>query len=173
MREAAESNWVGVTHVDGAISANRNLAKRLAIYIAERTLIGPWLFHVIWSFSHFFVGLRDRYGDGRVDYRVESGQIDTGPGVGISDHETNFFIRALVERRNDYVVELGALSLERSHKLAALFPTTKIYALDVTRDFALERTIGAITVGPNTPAQIAHIAASNTGRGLMCVRGTL
>lgn len=155
----------------------RNPFKRAVFYCCERSIVAPWMVNSLWHAAGYVGSLRDRYSDRRHDYTAQAGLIGSGSATAFSDHQANFFARLLLQGRYAFVVELGALDLARGTTLAALFPSIKVYGLDVTQDFAQPRRVGSICIGPNNRTQIADIARANAGpdkgRGLLCARGTL
>jgi hypothetical protein len=150
-----------------------NWLKRMALALGERTILFPWLFSVAGVAGGFMKSLPDRYRDRHQDYSAESGLIGSGPANAYTDHETTFISWLLGEGRHAYVIELGALTLVRGRALAARFPAIKFTCLDKTMDFAEERQIDAVTIGPNNRVQIEKIMRTSNGRGLVCARGTL
>jgi hypothetical protein len=154
-------------------AGTRNPIKTAALALGERSIVFPWLFNVVGIAGGFMKSLPDRYRDRHQDYSAESGLIGSGAANAYADHETTFIAWLLGEGRHAYVIELGALTLARGSALAARFPAIKFNCLDVTTDFAEERQIGAVTVGPNSPEQVEKIMRASNGRGLVCARGTL
>jgi hypothetical protein len=151
----------------------RNLLKGAALALGERTILFPWAVNVVGFVMGFLTSLPDRYRDRRQDYAAETGLIGSGAANAYADHETNFVAWLLMNGHYAYVIELGALTLARGRALSSVFPAIKFNCLDVTLDFAEERQVGAVTVGPNNRAQIEKIVRANSGQGIICARGTL
>ena len=115
-----------------------------------------------------------KYSDATLAYTKTGNRIGTNPGnTFFNDAGLNFFVRLILESRYDFVIEVGAHSLERSVKLKSLFPQLKVFGLDVTTDFAERRMIENVTLMPNTLESIRVIAKECGGKGLICSHGTL
>lgn len=140
------------------------------IYLrCERGLFLPWALNAGFHCIQIASSVKERFSVPRFD---TSGWHN--PTVSsFNDHEVNFFARLLLERKYDFVIEIGAYDLARSKKLKALFPSLNIFALDITPDFKEPKIIDGISIAPYNIAQIKTIASSHERHGLMCSSGTL
>lgn len=151
----------------------RQQLKNAALGVAERSLVVPWLVNLA-AFTGLAVSvLPDRYRDRPQEFRVIAGQINGDTKALTNDLELNFFVRAALEHRPTFIAELGAYALIRARNLARLFPGVPVYGLDITEDYANERVVDGVTIGPNSRDMIQKIASANPGHGLFCTRGTL
>lgn len=146
--------------------------KRIYFWIGERSIFAVWLLN-LWRFEILAIRkLRSRYKDQRLTYSAEANHLGSQPGAADhNDHGLNFYARLLLQYRYDFIIELGAFSLERSRWLAKHLPV-RVHGLDVTADFRERRSIEGVQVGPNNLQQIADIALQG-GRGLVVSHGTL
>lgn len=146
--------------------------KRMAFALGERNRLVPWAMNLI-RFNARAVGwLPSRFSDERRSYTAEAGHIGSMPDATYhNDLSLNFFARVLLEHRYEFVIELGAFSLERSKWLAAHFPSVEVHALDITQDFQNLREIDGVHIGPNSLAHIRKIASGR--RGIVVATGTL
>ena len=151
----------------------KSALRRCFLALGERSYFVVWLVQVIRFVSQTVCYFRTRRGE--LDYPAVENRIAPDAGATLfNDHGLNFFSRLILENRYAFVIELGAFTAARSIRLAKLFPVVAVYALDVTRDFEIERTEQGITIGPNSLANIAAIACRNSGhRGLVCAHGVL
>jgi hypothetical protein len=139
----------------------------------EGSILLSSLFNIMVYVARFITILPNRYIDTSHDFAAERHDLVQARPLRFNDMEANFFIRLIIEHGYDHVIELGAYHLERAAGLARLFPSTKVYGLDITQDFAGERVIDGVTIGPNTLDHIRSIARRHGNRGLICSRGTL
>src|SRR5262245_11580883 len=148
--------------------------KTAAYRAGHHSILATWLLNVGSYVCRTAARLPTKYSDRRTAYGEASNQIGSNPSAAYhNDPALNFFARLVLERRFDFVVELGAYSLDRSRRLKKLFPKLQCFALDVTRDYAVQREIDGVTVMPNTLDNIRTIARTASGRGLICTQGTL
>ena len=148
----------------------RQQLKSVAISLAERSLLVPWLANV-GAFTILASSvLSNRYQDKPREFSESVGNIGNSRSP-LNDLELNFFARVAIERRPSFIIELGSYTLVRTRTLSELFPDIKVYGLDVTRDYLEPRIVNGVNIGPNTPEMISQIAAQ--GSGLICTRGTL
>jgi hypothetical protein len=148
--------------------------KTTAFRAGRGSILVPWLMNVGAYLVATVAKLPTKYSDRAVAYGEASGRIGSDPGAAYhNDIALNFFARLVMEKRFDFVIELGAYSLDRSLRLKKLFPELKVFALDVTKDFAGGKEIEGVVLLPNTLDNIRAIAQSNSGRGLICSHGTL
>lgn len=146
--------------------------KRLYFWVGERSIAIVWLLNLLIFNWRTLKKLPTRYRDKRRAYAAESQNIGTqSSAADHNDHGLNFYTRLVVQHRYDFVIELGAYSLERSRWMAKHLPV-RVHALDVTADFRECRIIDGVHMGPNDLQQIARIALQG-GRGLVCSHGTL
>jgi len=156
----------------GMLFSARKQAVRAFCALGARSILVVWFANLV-----RFVAVAVRYLPSRrsgLKYQEVDGQIGTHAAA--TDHNDlglNFFSRLVLEYRYSFVMELGAFAANRSFKLAKLFPQTKVYALDITRDFAVEREMDGVTLGPNTLPMIESIAKRYSGGGMICAHGTL
>lgn len=147
--------------------------KRAFLAAANRSYYAVWAAQIARFVSQTIIYLPSR----RVAlaYPSVADRINSDPAATLlNDHGTNFFTRVILEHHHDFVIELGAFTADRSLRLAKLFPHAKVYALDITRDFASERELNGVTLGPNNLLNIRAIGARHAGqRGLLCAHGTL
>lgn len=126
--------------------------------------------HTAEAIRHFPGHFKDR----SLEYASAEGIVDTLPGhANVNDTALNFFARAILERDYDFVIEIGAYSLDRTQKLASLFPKKRFFALDIGPDYITEQVIANVTLLPNDLATISSLAKKCEGRGLLCSHGTL
>jgi len=159
----------------------RSAIKRALCYICERSIFTIWLLNLSRFVSRCVKFLRSRYGDGAVNYWTVGEKLGTDAASdSFNDHNLNFFFRVASEGRYAFIIEIGALHAIRSRRLAQLMlrqsPAIKIYALDITRDFVVERELDGVTLGPNTLSMIETIAKRHSGvgeAGMICAHGTL
>lgn len=151
----------------------KRLLKSAVFSVGQRSVVLPWLANLAAFNVAATAYLPSRFRDGARDYGAQAGLIGSQPtAADHNDHGLNFFSRVILEHRYDFVIELGALTLDRARALARLFPQTRIFALDITRDFTDTRTLDGVTVGPNTLTHIREIALG-CRRGLIVAHGTL
>jgi hypothetical protein len=139
----------------------------------DGSFFANWLANVLVYNGRFLSILPNRYADERYDYTAESHALTKARPLRFNDLEGNFFIRLVLEQQYSHVIEIGAYHLERAAGIARLFPSVAVYGLDITKDFASEREINGVHIGPNTSQQIRTIAQRHGSRGLICCRGTL
>jgi hypothetical protein len=126
--------------------------------------------HTADAIRHFPGHFKDR----SLEYASAEGIVGTLPRhANVNDTALNFFARAILEHNYDFVIEIGAYSLDRTKKLASLFPNKKFFALDIGPDYITKQVIGNVTLLPNDLATISSLAKKYDGRGLICSHGTL
>lgn len=150
----------------------RKFLKNTALSLGETTITFPWLVNSITHSARLLSSIGSHYRDSESNYSAIA-TIDPADTPDFNDHELNFFIRLMLERKYDFVIELGAYTLSRSRTLHSCFPEVRIYGLDVTSDFTERRVVDGVTVGPYSLDEVSEIVEANKSRGLMCARGTL
>src|SRR5262249_36016736 len=137
------------------------------------SILVPWLVNLAMFNFRAFGWLPSRFHDRRRAYSAESGHIGSQPdATHHNDLSLNFYIPLIVQNRYDFLIELGAFSLDRSRFLASHFPDLRVHALDITQDFQSRRVEDGVHVGPNNLTYIREIAAKNR-RGIVVASGTL
>ena len=159
--------------------AAKSISKRVLFSIGQRSIFIPWLF----NYARFAIGgirwLLPKFSDEGVCYPAMSAIGDRRYGAidAVNDAALNFYFRVAMSGDYTHIMELGALSAIRIlelHRLTKTFRSmTKIYALDVTKDYAIERDIGGVIAAPNNLAMLRDISSRHLGKGLICATGTL
>lgn len=148
--------------------------RKLFWRLGEKTIFVPWAANLIYFLVRVLKRFPLRYREHGTGYDTVGSRWGTHPGL-YGDRSANFFIRAVLESRPRYLIELGAFDGWRSMTLARLFPALKVYALDINPDFSERKQItDNLVIAPNTLATIQSISKENDGLpGLLCSTGTL
>ena len=157
----------------------KSLIKLALLYGGPRSVIVPWALNYTRLITGCTLGLFHRVADRHISYAAFSAVGDRryGNSDAVNDLPLNFYFRVAASADYAYVIELGALSAFRIIELGRLMKSvqrlTRVYGLDVTADYAIERELDGVIVGPNNLTTIRTIGGRHAGRGLICATGTL
>jgi hypothetical protein len=152
----------------------KSALKTLLVRGGSRSIFVPWAVNVSAAAVASIAKFRTKYSDKNLTYQSFGSKVGTNPSnEHFNDPGLNFFIRLLLEHRYGYLIEIGALSLERSTRVKKLFPDLSVYALDVTQEFRERHIVSGVTLMYNSTDNILAISREAHGRGIICSHGTL
>ena len=119
---------------------------KIITLLAERSVIFSLLFNRMWAVL-WVLKIKNAFFGGEEVYDSTKTVPINSKSRRINDERLNYFIRVLMEKTYERVVEIGAYDLNRSIQLKSIFPEKEIIGLDVLAEFNKDLVRSGVRTG--------------------------